>query len=151
MNGALKTKQSRIRKTMIIDDLSSLMIDSDLPAQSVKVKKRLLFICKLHLYYLDSCCVYELFQFLGGAISSLVHLNLIKEFKLHDEDNLQQTELINITFGSPLFGNFVLEADLENKGYLKNMYHFASTTDVVPAVLSIGHTFKIIKGSVALL
>ena len=71
---------------------------------------------------------------------------MIKAFQgYEDEDGNNKPELFNITFASPLFGNFVLEEDLKNKGYLENMYHFASTTDVVPSILSIGHTFKIIK------
>ena len=75
----------------------------------------------------------------------MVHLKLVKAFEGYEDLENNKPELFNITFGSPFFGNYVLEEDLKNKGYLENMYHFASTTDIVPAILSIGHIFKIIK------
>ena len=75
----------------------------------------------------------------------MLYLKLFKAFDGMEGRELTQPELINITFGAPLFGNYVMEEDLKNKGYLDNMYHFAATSDVVPALLSIGHTFKIIR------
>ena len=84
---------------------------------------------------------------LGGAVSSLVHLKLLKYFEELDEKPTIQ----NLTFGSPMFGNFVLEENLREQGYIDDMYHFASTADIIPAILSTGHAFNVFKNHLGVL
>eukprot|EP00092_Neocalanus_flemingeri_P017379 GFUD01018799.1.p1 GENE.GFUD01018799.1~~GFUD01018799.1.p1 ORF type:complete len:550 (-),score=101.77 GFUD01018799.1:641-2266(-) len=81
---------------------------------------------------------------LGGAVSSLLHMALLQD---HDEDNdpVRCRNIVNITFGAPLIGNKYFENEARAKEYSKNMYHFAFLEDIVPTILSIGHTFKTLK------
>ena len=81
---------------------------------------------------------------MGGAVSSLLHLKL-NRFYQDCAEKTKKPELVNVTFGSPMFGNIVMAEDVEGKNYASDMYHFASTSDVVPSLLSIGHTFKVFK------
>ena len=53
------------------------------------------------------------FYILGGSISSLLYLKLFKAFDGMEGRELTQPELINITFGAPLFGNYVMEEDFQ--------------------------------------
>ena len=82
---------------------------------------------------------------LGGAISSLIHLAL-----MHGNRNrstaeeithiMKDEDFVNFTFGAPMFGNKFVEEHAIKNGYIKQMYHFVSVQDIVPTVLSLGHT-----------
>ena len=84
----------------------------------------------------------------GGAVSSLVHLRLLQRHEarcLNDGAKSSNIEYFNFTFGSPMFGNYILEASVREKKRDLEMFHFVNTADIVPAVLSIGHFYKNLK------
>ena len=82
---------------------------------------------------------------LGGAVSSLVHLSLLN--CLHKAENplVLPKNVINMTFGAPMFGNFKLAKHVHDKDYARNMFHFAYIKDIVPIVLSVGHALEVLK------
>ena len=85
---------------------------------------------------------------LGGAISSLVFCHLLSR-----EQQLRKLEIcddiINITFGSPLF------ADSEFRNFLNDeikemtprpqMYHFVAENDIVPSLLCLAQSVPFLK------
>ena len=82
---------------------------------------------------------------LGGAVSSLVHLSLLN--CLHKAENplVPPKNVINMTFGAPMFGNFELAKHVHDEEYARNMFHFAYIKDIVPIVLSVGHALEVLK------
>ena len=81
---------------------------------------------------------------IGGSVSSIVHMNLLRS----EEGWLEERDLINITFGAPFFGNEDLEKYARKNEFSRNMVHFASVYDVVPGILSVGHTFQTFQRTV---
>ena len=86
---------------------------------------------------------------LGGALSSLVHIELVgnKSFK--------GIVICNITFGAPLFGNMAWRNELKK---LQNsdqrygqMYHFVNSEDIVPGLLFKNHVFMNLRSSLLML
>ena len=84
---------------------------------------------------------------LGGAVSSLVHVELITY--LHRKANLviSPKNVLNITFGAPMLGNHEFAEFVSKRNYAENMFHFASAWDIVPSMLSIGHGIESVKQS----
>jgi len=80
---------------------------------------------------------------LGGAVSSIIHMDLIRSAKYPFP--VKKKDIINITFGSPYFGNDGLRKHAKDKEYSRNMFHFASVLDVIPSLLSLGHSVKSIQ------
>ena len=80
---------------------------------------------------------------LGGAVSSLVHMNLVQECF----GRVERRNIINITFGAPFFGNEDLEEYVREKDLCHQMFHFASVDDTFPGLggISIGHCLKVIE------
>eukprot|EP00092_Neocalanus_flemingeri_P071268 GFUD01087584.1.p1 GENE.GFUD01087584.1~~GFUD01087584.1.p1 ORF type:complete len:1093 (-),score=287.76 GFUD01087584.1:55-2910(-) len=83
---------------------------------------------------------------LGGAVSSIVHMNIVKSY-----DTLYpvvKKNIINITFGAPYFGNEGLKHHAKDKDFSRNMFHFASVLDIIPSLLSMGHSVKSVQDQV---
>ena len=70
---------------------------------------------------------------LGGALSQLVHIH----FQAMISEMLGTTvEFVNVTFATPMVGNFPLRAEQNREdGVARNMFHFVLAEDVVPAAL----------------
>ena len=77
---------------------------------------------------------------LGGAVSSVSALDLLQflgkdtEIKVH-----------NITFGAPFFANQPVRKFCETKDFAQHFLHYVSCEDIVPCLLSLGHTCRIIS------
>ena len=82
---------------------------------------------------------------LGGAVSTLVNIKLKKELEVRNWSTPFSNNLINITFGAPLIGNYAFAQYLTEKNYSKNIYNFVSERDVVPALLFIGYGLQRLK------
>ena len=86
---------------------------------------------------------------LGGALSSLVHIELVRRESFHG------INIGNITFGAPLFGNMAWRSELKklensDKRY-GQMYHFVNSEDIVPGLLFKDHVFKHLRTSLSML
>ena len=84
---------------------------------------------------------------LGGAVSSVTTINLL----LALEPN-SSTAVHNITFGAPFFTNERVRKACQqqrpgtSRGTIdQNMLHYVSHKDIVPGLLSLGHTAQVIK------
>ena len=65
---------------------------------------------------------------LGGAISQLIHI------RLHEVDEIsQKCELLNITWATPMIGNYAARQLLSSEA--KTMFHYVHKSDIVPALL----------------
>ena len=78
---------------------------------------------------------------LGGAVSTIVHMNLLDK----GSEQVEKKNIINVTFGAPFVGNEALEKHANQNELSRNMFHLAAATDVVPGLLSLGHTVRVIK------
>lgn len=74
---------------------------------------------------------------LGGAVSSIAAIELMLTFRT--EFNIQ---IYNITFGAPLFANHTVMRFCKDQGFDLNMLHFVGHQDIVPGILSLGHTIS---------
>ena len=54
-------------------------------------------------------------------------------------------EVINITFGSPLFGDDTARRFLEEKNFSAKMFHFVAELDPVPSLLSFAQSISAVK------
>ena len=81
---------------------------------------------------------------LGGAVSSLVHLNFID----YMETNNIELKTANLTFGAPLFGNERLWRCVKEDWKCNQMFHFVAVEDLVPALLSLGNTVQHLKNAI---
>ena len=82
---------------------------------------------------------------LGGAVSTLVHFNILQTLSQDKEPFVNSENVVNMTFGAPLLGNYEFEKYLSDKNFTRNVFSFASVNDVVPIVLSVGHVFKTLQ------
>ena len=82
---------------------------------------------------------------LGGAVSTLVHFNILQTLSQVNEPFVNSKNVVNMTFGAPMFGNYEFEKYLSDKNFTRNVFNFASVNDVVPIVLSVGHVFKTLQ------
>ena len=73
---------------------------------------------------------------LGGAVSSISAIDLM--LYLGKSANL---EVFNITFGSPFFANETVRRECKERRFDQRMLHYVGHKDVVPGILSLGHTF----------
>ena len=80
----------------------------------------------------------------GGCVSTMTHLRLLNFFT-NPEELAPSQDFLNFTFGAPMFGNYRSASYFSENALDQNMYHFVSTRDIVPAVLSIGHTYQTLK------
>jgi len=80
---------------------------------------------------------------LGAAVSSLAFIWLKRT--LEDHRTFGQSNVVNITFALPLFGNIPLKRHLEENGYAQSMHHFVKSTDIIPAMPFVGHVLKNVR------
>lgn len=77
---------------------------------------------------------------LGGAVSAISAINL-----MIDLGSESDTKVFNITFGSPMFANESVRKKCQNEGYSQHMIHYVGHQDIVPGILSLGHTISELK------
>ena len=77
---------------------------------------------------------------MGGAVSSIVALDLLLNKVDRDE-----MEVYNITFGAPFFGNIDVKEMCKNERLENNILHYVDYKDIVPGLLSLGHTSSMLK------
>ncbi|XP_063711509.1 uncharacterized protein LOC134839816 [Symsagittifera roscoffensis] len=107
--------------------------------KSVPVEEILSLALRLQVKFVVTCG-----HSLGGAVSSLVNIKLKKELEVRNWTRRFSNNLINITFGAPMIGNYAFAQYLK-KNYSKKMYNFVSDRDVVPASLFIGYGLQCMK------
>ena len=81
---------------------------------------------------------------LGGAISSIVATEILIEREKRPKEQFPG-EVINITFGSPLFGDDTARRFLEEKNFSAKMFHFVAELDPVPSLLSFAQSISAVK------
>ena len=72
---------------------------------------------------------------LGGAVSSISAIDLM--LHLGKSTDL---EVYNITFGSPFFANETVRKKCKGERFDHHMIHYVGHKDIVPGILSLGHT-----------
>ena len=77
---------------------------------------------------------------LGGAVSSITAVNILDKLP---SDSVYKVH--NITFGAPFFGNEAVRKYCKTKNLEQHLLHYASVKDIVPGLLSLGHTSRIIS------
>ena len=77
---------------------------------------------------------------LGGAVSSISALDLL-HFLGKDPD----FKVNNITFGAPFFANEAVRKFCKDEDLDKHLLHYVSCDDIVPGLLSLGHTSRIVS------
>ena len=77
---------------------------------------------------------------MDGAVSSIVALDL-----LINEVNRDEMEAYNITFGAPFFGNIDVKEMCKSERLENNILHYVDYKDIVPGLLSLGHTSSMLK------
>ena len=82
---------------------------------------------------------------LGGAVSAITYVNLM----IHQSDVKnclgQDANVFNITFGSPFFANKTVRDVCKRERFDQRMLHYVGHQDVVPGILSLGHTIAQLK------
>ena len=86
---------------------------------------------------------------LGGAISSIVTTEILIEREKRPKEQFTG-EVINVTFGSPLFGDDTARRFLEEKSFSSKMFHFVAELDPVPSLLSFAQSISAVKNQVGL-
>ena len=76
---------------------------------------------------------------LGGSVSSIVALDLMRR------GDQEEVRIYNITFGSPFFGNEDVQKMCKAEKFARNILHYVDYRDIVPGLLSLGHTTYILK------
>ena len=84
---------------------------------------------------------------LGGAISAIVTTEILIEREKRAKDQ-SMGEVVNITFGSPLFGDDTARRFLEEKEFSAKMFHFVADKDPVPSLLSFAQSISAVKNQV---
>ena len=84
---------------------------------------------------------------LGGAISSIVATDILTEQERRRRNSSGNfvTDVINITFGSPLFGDEEARKYLEEKKFSEKMFHFVAAQDPVPSLLSLAQSVSALR------
>ena len=77
---------------------------------------------------------------LGGAVSTISALDLMRELK-----DSTTAKTYNITFGAPFFGNNDVLRMAKEGSMDKNILNYTNFKDVVPGILNLEHTTKILK------
>ena len=77
---------------------------------------------------------------MGGAVSAISAIDLM----LHLDQDSDMT-VHNITFGTPFFANKTVKQTCTEKKFEQNMLHYIGHKDVVPGILSLGHTISQLK------
>ena len=74
---------------------------------------------------------------LGGAVSAITAIDLM--IHLGPDPDIK---VFNITFGSPFFANDSVRQTCKRGQYERHMLHYVGHQDVVPGILSLGHTIQ---------
>ena len=77
---------------------------------------------------------------LGGAVAAISAI----EVMMHLRDNAEMSTHC-ITFGAPLFANEDVRLHCQKGNFDQQMIHFVGYQDIVPGILSLGHTLSEIK------
>ena len=80
---------------------------------------------------------------LGGAVSSIVATEMLLEKERTKNDLVG--DIINITFGAPLFGDEAVRKFLTDKTFANSMFHIVAENDPVPCLLSFAQSVSAIK------
>ena len=78
------------------------------------------------------------------VISSIVTTEILIEREKRPKEQFPG-EVINITFGSPLFGDDTARRFLEEKNFSAKMFHFVAELDPVPSLLSFAQSISAVK------
>merc|ERR1711892_180659 len=81
---------------------------------------------------------------LGGAIKAIVTTEILIEKEKRPKDQFIEN-VINITFGAPLFGDETARKFLEERKFSEKMFHFVAEKDPVPSLLSFAQSVSAIK------
>ena len=76
---------------------------------------------------------------LGGAVSSIAALDLLNHLPADTDYKVH-----NITFGAPFFANEAARKYCKKKNFVQHLLHYVSVKDVVPGLLSLGHSSRVI-------
>ena len=152
------------KKSLIIAFRGAKTLKEVVPDFKIGFKTDLNFVGKIHGGFLEkmqSVSTDEIFELaiinkvdqvvtcgssIGGAVSCLVHMKLLYDLENARDGSLIDPEnVVNVTFGAPMIGNYELAKHVEEKRYARNMFHFAYVSDIVPIVLSVGHVFEVLK------
>ena len=79
---------------------------------------------------------------LGGAVSSIVALDLLKKLK---DGNDTTIKAFNITFGAPSFGNETVLNMCKETLMDKVILNYTNVQDIVPGLLNLEHTTEVLK------
>ena len=84
---------------------------------------------------------------LGGAISSIVTADILAEQARRERTTSGRfvCDVINITFGSPLFGDEDVRRYLQERKFSEKMFHFVAEKDPVPSLLSLAQSVSAVR------
>ena len=87
---------------------------------------------------------------LGGAISAIVTTEILIEMENRKRINNEKfvKDVVNITFGSPLFGDETVRRFLQEKRFSEKMFHLVADQDPVPSLLSLAQSVSAVKHQV---
>ena len=87
---------------------------------------------------------------LGGAISAIVTTEILIEMENRKRVNNEKfvKDVVNITFGSPLFGDETVRRYLQEKRFSEKMFHLVAAQDPVPSLLSLAQSVSAVKHQV---
>ena len=77
---------------------------------------------------------------LGGAVSAISAIQLMMHFR-----GDSATSIFNITFGAPFFANEAVRLFCHRERFDQQMLHYSGHHDIVPGILSLGHTLSELK------
>lgn len=77
---------------------------------------------------------------LGGAVACISAIRLMKHLGSKSEISVH-----NITFGAPFFANEAVRFACKTEKMDRHMLHYVGHQDIVPALLSLGHTVQILQ------
>ena len=80
---------------------------------------------------------------LGGAVSAISAMQLMMHFRENSA-----MSIFNITFGAPFFANDVVRLLWKEEKFDQKMLHYVGYQDIVPGILSLGHTVAEIERKV---
>ena len=84
---------------------------------------------------------------LGGAISSIVTADILAEQARRERNSSGRfvSDVINITFGCPLFGDEEMRRYLQERKFSSVMFHFVAEQDPVPSLLSLAQSVSAVR------
>eukprot|EP00092_Neocalanus_flemingeri_P008198 GFUD01008839.1.p1 GENE.GFUD01008839.1~~GFUD01008839.1.p1 ORF type:complete len:1020 (+),score=178.99 GFUD01008839.1:195-3254(+) len=80
---------------------------------------------------------------LGGSVSSITAIKLMQHIGTESDISVH-----NITFGAPFFANEVVRLTCKEERLDRHMLHYVGHEDIVPGLLSLGHTAQMIERAI---